>query len=417
MANLGDGIFQVAVALVAVRLTRSPILISGVALAARLPWLFLALPAGAWADRLDRRLTMVRMNALAADVASIALVYVVALGLGCAEVLFDTAAQTLMPALVEKDHLSRANGRLYAVELTTNQFIGPPLGGALVAMSATLAIGSSAGLYAVALAALMLLRGNYRTARVGPPTRLRADIAEGLRYLFGHRLLRTLGVLLGLQNLLFAAQGAIFVLFAVSNDGLGLSDFGVGVLFTMGAIGGLVGSFIAARVERWIGRASVLRLCVLVGGFSLALPGLFPNVIVAGACGLATGTIMMWNVVTVSLRQRIIPDHLLGRVNSGYRLLGWGTMPIGSGLGGVVAEWFGVRTVFVAAGIGTLALLVPLFLIVTDRAIHESERGSDEGDDLGARRPVADGENGDARLLGEGRAPGIDPEHTVDLLD
>jgi MFS family permease len=230
-------------------------------------------------------------------------------------------------------------------------------------------------------------------------------------------LLRTLGVLLGLQNLLFAAQGAIFVLFAVSNDGLGLSDFGVGVLFTMGAIGGLVGSFIAARVERWIGRANVLRLCVLVGGFSLALPGLFPNVIVAGACGLATGTIMMWNVVTVSLRQRIIPDHLLGRVNSGYRLLGWGTMPIGSGLGGLIAEWFGVRTVFVAAGVGTLALLVPLFLIVTDRAIDESERGSDEGDDLGARPTVADGENGDARLLGEGRAPGIDPQHAVDLLD
>jgi MFS family permease len=157
VANLGDGIFQVAVALLAVRLTRSPLLVSGVALAARLPWLVLARPAGAWADRWDRRLTMIRMNvarvvllaglglATATGLSSIGLVYVVALGLGCAEVLFDTSSQTIMPAIVEsKDDLSRANGRLYAVETVTNQFLGPPLGGALVALSAALALGAGA---------------------------------------------------------------------------------------------------------------------------------------------------------------------------------------------------------------------------------------------------------------------------------
>src|SRR5688500_18749428 len=205
VANLGDGIFQVAVALLAVRLTRSPLLISGVAVAARLPWLFLALPAGAWADRWDRRLTMLRMNvvrvvglgglaaAVAADLASIGLLYAVALVLGCAEVLFDTSAQTMMPAVVEsKDDLSKANGRLFAAETVLNQFVGPPLGGLLVAASMAAAIGSSAVLYVVALVALALLTGSFRTARSGPVVSLRADIAEGLRYLARHRLLRTL---------------------------------------------------------------------------------------------------------------------------------------------------------------------------------------------------------------------------------
>lgn len=426
VANLGDGIFSVAVALLAVRLTRSPLLISGVALAARLPWLVLALPAGAWADRWDRRHTMIRMNAVrvtvlgalalatATDVATIGLLYVVALGLGCAEVLFDTASQTIMPAVVgSKDDLSKANGRLYAVELVTNQFVGPPLGGALVAASAALAIGTGAGLYGVAVLALLLLPGTYRTPREGPPVSLRADISEGVRYLFGHRILRTLGVLLGVQNLLFTAQGAIFVLFAVSDEGLGLSDVGVGLLLTCSAVGGILGSVVAAPVERWLGRTRVLALALVLGGVSLALPGLVPHPVVAAGVGALTGiAAVMWNVITVSLRQRIIPDQLLGRVNAGYRLLGWGTMPIGAALGGIVGEVIGLRPVFVLAGIGVLALLVPLLAVITDDALRSAE-----GDDLGPGGAVAEGEDGDAAELGEGRAAGVDPQQPADLLD
>lgn len=389
VANLGDGIFVVAVGLLAVRLTRSPLLIAGVPLAARLPWLFLALPAGAWADRWDRRRTMLRMNvtrvallallalATGTDVATIGLVYAVALALGCAEVVFDTSAQTILPAVIEsKDGLSRANGRLFAVETVLNQFVGPPLGGLLVAASMAIAIGSSAVLYGVAVVALALLPGAYRTERVGPTTSLRVDIAEGLRYLFGHRLLRTLGILLGAQNLLYTAQTAVFVLFAVSpgEDGLGLGDFGVGLLFTAGAVGGVTGSVIAASVERAIGRTPVLALSLVAGGVLLALPGLFPSVPVAAVSGALLGVgSVMWNVITVSLRQRIIPDHLLGRVNSGYRLLGWGTMPLGAAMGGIVGEAFGVRAVFLLAGIGVALLVVPLLRVVSDEAIATAE--------------------------------------------
>ena len=393
VANLGDGIFQVAVALLAVKLTRSPILVAGVAFAARLPWLFLSLPAGAWADRWDRRQTMLRMNAarvvllgllaatVAADAATIGLVYVVAFGLGCAEVLFDTSAQTLMPSVVEsKDDLSKANGRLFAVEMVLNQFVGPPLGGLLVATSMALAVGTGAVLYALAIAALALLPGVYRTVRSGPVRSMWADIGEGLRYLVGHRLLRTLGLLLGAMNLVGSAQFAIFVLFAVTtgSDGLGLGDTGVGLLLTAGAVGGLVGSLVAAPVERAIGRTRVLAVAVAIGGVALALPGLVPHVAVAAAAGVATGlTGVMWNVVTVSLRQRIIPDELLGRVNSGYRLLGWGTIPIGAALGGVLAEAIGLRAVFVITGATQLLLLVPLLAVVSDRAIADAERAAD----------------------------------------
>ena len=389
-ANLGDGIFQLAVALLAVKLTRSPVLVAGVALAARLPWLFLALPAGALADRLDRRQTMLRANlarvalmgalaaAVDADAASIWMLYGAALGLGVAEVLFDTSSQTMMPAVVEKDDLSRANGRLFAVELVMNQFVGPPIGGLLIAVSAALALGAGAGLYLLAALALALLPGAYRSARTGPPTRLRADIAEGLRYLRGHRILRTLGLLLGAQNLLFTAQGALFVLYATSDRfGLGLSDAGVGVLFAVSAFGGFLGSFAAAPVEKRLGRSTVLVLSLVLGSIALATPGLTRNVAIVAASGVLTGAGVMWNVITVSLRQRIIPDHLLGRVNSAYRLLGWGSMPIGAGLGGLTAELIGVRPVFLLCGAITLLLIVPLRAIVTDRAIADAEATAD----------------------------------------
>src|SRR4029450_11293307 len=138
-ANLADGVFQVALPLLAVQLTRSPLLIAGVQVAARLPWL-LAPVAGALADRLDRRQTMVRVNlvrtvllgglalAVAADLATLVMLYAVALLLGIGETLFDTSAQSLLPAVVDRDELTRANSRLFAVELVANTFIGPPLG-------------------------------------------------------------------------------------------------------------------------------------------------------------------------------------------------------------------------------------------------------------------------------------------------
>lgn len=277
-----------------------------------------------------------------------------------------------MPAVVEKDQLSKANGNLFAAEVVMNQFAGPPLGGVLVAVSAALALATGAGLYAVAAVGLAMLPGTYRTTPARPPrcgtTSPKASGTSSPPAPCARSLL------LGALNLVFMAQTAVFVLYATSDEyGLGLSDAGVGVLLSVGALGWLLGSLVAGPVEAKLGRSRVLAVSVAFGSVALLVPGLTRNAVLVAASGLLTGAFSIWNVITVSLRQRTIPDHLLGRVNSAYRLLGWGSMPIGAALGGAVAEWLSVRAVFLLAGAITLLLLVPLRLVITDKAIEEAE--------------------------------------------
>jgi MFS family permease len=400
-SNLADGVFQIALPLLALRLTRSPALIAGVALAGRLPWLVFALQAGALADRLDRRRTMTLVNAgrvvvigglatlTAFDLVELWVLYVVAFALGMGETLFDTAAQSIMPMIVKHDQLSRANGRLYAVELTMNSFVGPPLGGVLVAVSVALAFASSAAAYAFALLALMVMAGSFRVERDTPPTTLRADIAEGLRFLVHHRVLRTLAAMTGLGNLAWTATMSVFPLMAVAPGEMGLSEAGFGLLTTGFAVGSVVGSILAERAERFLGKANALAIGALASGLMLMVPGIWPEVAPVFLSMVVSGvTIVVWNVVTVSLRQRISPPHLLGRVNATYRLLAWGFMPIGAVLGGLLAEWLGVRAVFVIMGVLASALVLGR-LIATDEAIAAAIAETEGGPEVEPERDEA----------------------------
>jgi MFS family permease len=391
LSNLADGVFQVALPLLAVTLTKSPALVAGVALAQRLPWLVMALPAGALADRLDRRRTMVRvdalrvivMGALAAavglDAASMPVLYAAAVVLGVGETLFDTAAQSILPSLVDRSQLSAANGRLQAVELTANQFVGPPLGGVLAAAALASAFAVSSGAYLLAALVLVAIAGSFRPERVvdggraGRAPSMRADIAEGVRFVWRNAVLRTLALMLGVTNLAFTAFFAVFVLYAVRPGPMGLSKAGYGLFLTASAVGGVVGSWLGPRLERALGRARCLFVAITLFGASLAVPAITASV-AANATAFALEGVwsVVWNVITVSLRQRITPDHLLGRMNSTYRLLGWGTMPIGAALGGAVAEWAGLRVTFAAAALVHLPLLLG-FLVVTERRIVEAE--------------------------------------------
>ncbi len=389
-SNLADGAFWIAFPLLAVQLTDSPALIAGVSVVARLPWLVFALVAGALADRNDRRRTMVGVAVLRtavtvalavgilAGVVSLPVLYLAAFVLGIGETLFDTAAQSIMPAIVERDQLSRANGRLYAAELTANQFVGPPLGGILAGIGIALAFAGSAVAFAVAAVGLALLSGTFRPPVRETRTSIVADIREGLGYLFGHRLLRTLAIMVGVTNLASSAVFAIFVLYAVAPGPMNLSEAGFGALMTTMAIGSLAGSFIVERFERWLGRANLLLVSVLVVAATTAVPAFTAEVIPVGASfALAGAAVVMWNVVTVSLRQRIVPDALLGRLNASYRLLAWGSQPLGALLGGLVAEVFGLRAVFVVAAFVSGALVLGR-LIVTDAAIEDAERTGHE---------------------------------------
>jgi MFS family permease len=400
-SNLADGVFWIAFPLLAIRLTDSPVLIAGVAVVGRLPWLVFVLVAGALADRLDRRRTMIGVSILRTLVAlvialtivtgtdSLWLLYVTAFVLGVGETLFDTAAQSVMPSIVRRDDLSKANGRLYAVELTMNQFVGPPLGGFLAGVAIAFAFAGSALAFAFAAIALALLTGSFKPVRAetaGPRPSVVADIKEGLRYLWDHRLLRTLAVMVGTMNLASSATFAVFVLYAVSPGPMGLDEFGFGLLMTGMAIGSLFGSLVVERVERFMGRARLLTTAVIINALTVAIPGLTPNPWIVGASFAVAGVgIVMWNVVTVSLRQRIVPDALLGRLNASYRLLAWGSQPIGALLGGLLAQWLGLPAVFIIAGV-VVGLLLFLRRIITDEAISAAEA---EGDAEAARLAAA----------------------------
>lgn len=387
LSNLADGVFSVALPLVAITYTQSPILIAGVSLALRLPWLIFALQAGALADRMDRRTLMVVANttralalvalAVAAlmGLGSIWLIYVVGLAIGFAETIYDTSAQSIMPQIVGRDQLSRANGRLYAVELTANQFVGPPLGGFLVAAGAAIAFTVPAGMWIAAVGVLLLIRGSFKVKREGEKTTIRADIAEGLRFLLGHRILRTLAIMTGIFNLASSAAFAVFVLYAVGPESaMGLSEPAFGVLLTASAIGSLLGSLIAERVEDWVGRSGSLMIGTVGGAIMLGVPAFTTDVWLIGIGFFIGGvTVVLWNVVVVSLRQRITPDRLLGRVNSGYRLIAWGTMPLGAALGGLVGEWLGLTWVFGLSAALSLSLMAFMY-ILTDRAMDAAEQ-------------------------------------------
>ncbi|MEY9775062.1 MFS transporter [Arthrobacter sp. MW3 TE3886] len=385
LSNLADGVFKIALPLLAIQFTQSPTLVAGLSVAATLPWLLFALTAGALADRLDRRKLMLWANLsramlpalLAAvvvlDLGSMWDLYVVALMVGVAETLYDTSAQSIMPQLVHRDQLSRANGRLYAVELTTNQFIGPPLGGLLVAVGAVAGVAVPAALWLAAVGGLLLVPGAFRTEREQKTT-LRFDIGEGLRFLWNQKILRTLAVMTGVFNFASSASFAVLVLFAVGPASqMGLSEVGFGLLLTTSALGAFVGSFISERVEARLGRSKSLMLTIFGAALFVGAPAMTDNPYVLGPIFFVGGMlIVLWNVITVSLRQRITPNRLLGRVNSAYRLLAWGTMPLGAAAGGLLAQWLGLQVMFGIMGVLTLALL-GMMPVLTDKAIAAAD--------------------------------------------
>jgi MFS family permease len=404
LSNLADGTVKVALPLVAIRFTDSPTVIAGLAFALMVPWLIFALPAGALADRLDRRRAMLGANAVRAlllgvlaltvmvDIGSIWVLYVVAFCIGVTETIYDTSAQSILPQVVPRDQLSRANGRLFAAELTANEFVGPPLGGFLVAAGAALAFATPAALWVVAVGVLLLVRGRFRIER-DRRTTMRADVAEGLRFLWRHRLLRTLAVMVGIFNFASNAVWGILVLYAVGpSSAIGLSEPAFGLLLATVAAGSLLGFLVAERVEQRFGRARSLMLTILGSALLVGAPALTANPFLIGVAFFVGGaTNAVWNVITVSLRQRVTPDRLLGRLNSGYRLVAWGTRPLGAVAGGVLAQAFGLRAVFVIMAPLTLALVAGM-TIVTDEAMDAAERDADQG------------------AMGAGRHPGLPPQ-------
>jgi MFS family permease len=388
ISNVCDGIDLAALPLLAAALTRDPRLVAGLATAARLPWLLFALTAGALVDRVDRRVLMVGVNLVrggllvviavsaATGTAHIWLLYVIAFLLGVNETLFDNAAQSLLPSIVAPELLETANGRQQAAEMVANSFAGPPLGGILFSLTVSAPFWADSASFVIAAALIATIAGTYRPARpidaAAPRPSMWADIAEGIRWLHGHRLLRTLAILLGVANLAQNLWFATFVLFA--QDELGLDDRGYGFLLAAMALGGVVGGMLSGRIMARLGSAPALVACLVIDGVVTIAMGFASHAWVVAALSVLSGVfIVTWNVITVSLRQRVIPDHLFGRVNSVYRFIGWGSIPIGAILGGVVADAFGLRAPFFIGGAVVLLSLVLARSRITPAEIAAAE--------------------------------------------
>ena len=387
MTNLADGIALVAWGWIASLLTRDALLVALVPVALRLPWVLLALPAGIVTDRLDRRQLILAMDAvrgLAFLVAAGALwaalplepapasglsspglyaaLVVVALVVGGAEVFRDNAAQTMLPALVPEARLERANGQLWSAELLTNALIGPALGAALIGLWLPLAFGLNAAAYGVAMLLVLGLAGPFRAKRPDPRP-WRAELREGFDFLRRIALLRTLAWTTGFWNLFHQMIVIAVVLHAQEN--LGLSAEAYGLTLAGGALGGIAGSLLGEAIARRLGPARTMQWMVLASGPCFAAMAVAPDALTLGLCFAAMEfSGFVWNVVSVSTRQRLVPDALRGRVNSLYRLLAWGMMPVGLVLSGLVvrlgevhvAREIALTLPFWTAGMGSILL-------------------------------------------------------------
>lgn len=339
-------------------------------------FLLVGLPAGAWVDRMRKLPLMIRADvvravamasiplAAVAGVLTMAQLYLVALVTGVATVFFDVAHQSFVPHLLPKDQLVPGNGALEIIR-SSAQVAGPGLGGGLVQLlGASLAIVADAvGYLLSALFLWGIKQPESRPERVAG-TSLRQDIGEGLRFVFGHRLLRVIAVTTGLANFFSATLMATQSVFLVRV--LGLAPGVVGLVLAASAVGGLAGALCAGRLAARFGQARIIWLSALATGpFALLWPLAGRG---AGAALFAVGSgvvffgAVVYNVAQVSFRQALCPPRLLGRMNATLRFLMWGTLPLGALAGGALAEAFGARTALAWCAAGFLVVPLPLLL-------------------------------------------------------
>lgn len=402
VTNLADGVVKMALPLLAVRAGGSPAQVTGVALAISLPWLLVALHAGVLVDRVDRRrllwitnvlrlLAMVPLLAAAASGdLSIALLAAAGAAIGIADVVASTAATALVPAAVPPAGRDKANAWMAGAETVFSEFAGPFVGGLLIALGAGYALGATWVAYAAAALVLLLLVGRFRAGASGaggadgadgaevadgaggaaayagggpaaaPATTVNGQIAEGLRYLWQHRLLRSLSLILTVLSGTWGAWLALIPLYATRDMGLTPGEYGV-LLSALG-IGGLLGAVTVTRLNRLLGRRRVMLADLFGTAAMAAVPALTADaraVAVAAFLGGLGGT--LWTVNSRTVIQRAVPDAMLGRFSSANRMFAWGAMPLGAGLVGLLAELAGPRAAFGFFAVAS-ALTVPFFL-------------------------------------------------------
>jgi len=398
VSNLADGIGLTAAPLLAATLTRDPLLVSGLTIAQRLPWFLFTLVSGALVDRLDRRLVMQRANlwrflllgilavAVVTGRASLLVLCLIFFLLGCIETLFDNAALAILPHIVEEQDLEDANGRLFATATVANELIGPPLGSTLFSLLPSAAFVSSALAYGLSSRLLQRIPGQFESSH-GHDTRLRDEISQGVRWFWRHRLLRTLGLFAGTFNLVFGATMSVFVLYA--QDVLHLDNAAYGFLLAFGAVGGILGGLLTRRLSDRFGPGTILLADALISGLAFIGIGLSAQAWVVGLMFvLMSLSDMFGNVIIVSLRQAIIPGHLLGRVASAYRLVVLGALPLGALAGGLLARITTLPTPFWTGGLLLIVVGIAMQPIVNNRTIRQARDRAKQDSEWAGREAI-----------------------------
>ncbi len=357
--NLADGVATVSWAWLATLLTRDPLYVALVPVALRLPWFLFAIPAGLVTDRVNRRtliITMDILRALAFVLAGFAIwqampfdpppykgvsskplffgILLCALLVGFAEVFRDNAAQTILPSFVPHHRLESANARMWSVESVMNNLLGPVLGAFLISLFLPSPFLFNAACYMFSIMMIATIRGNFQPAKRETPN-LRAEFKEAFDFLIANPLLRTLALTTGFWNMFHQMTLVAIVLYAQETLELAAAQYGW--LLAAGAVGGILGGLFAEPVIRKLGAPLAAPLMLSMSIVDFSIMALIPHVYAAAfALFLGGFTAIIWDTVSVSNRQRLIPDAMLGRVNSMYRLMAWGLMPVGLLLSGLI---------------------------------------------------------------------------------
>jgi MFS family permease len=387
LVNLGDGLTTAAGPLLVASQTHSPGLVASAAFLQRLPWLLFGLYAGVVADRVNRKtivLTAAAMRAgvllvlalsILTDQVSIAVVLAALFVLGVNETFGDTTSSTLMPMLVAKPDLGIANARLFSGMIVGSQMLGPPIGAALFA--AGMAVPFAAELVCVLAAAVLLSRMRVPPLPTLPTSagsaRVRDEIRAGVRWLWSHPAVRTLAITIFTFNITYGAAWSVLVLYA--RQRLDLGEFGFGLITTAIAVGGLVGTASYGWLERHVSLGNIMRVGLVIETLthlSLALVRWAPLALAIFA--LFGAHAFVWGTTSTSVRQRAVPAEFQGRVGSVYLMGMFGGLVVGAGLGGAIAQAWGITAPFWFAFVGSAVILALIWPSLT-RIAHEDQTG------------------------------------------
>ncbi|GAB3157506.1 MFS transporter [Micromonospora sonneratiae] len=394
--SVADAIGTVALPVLTLQFTQSPMVITAVAALRSAPWLVAALHIGVFVDRMNRRTLMVgaeaaRMLSIGAlllafltDTLGVPLIMITALILGLAEVFASLSGASIVPSAIPKGQRDRANTRITGVEYLCHGFVGAPIGGFLVAAGFAVALGTITAVYVIGALLLAMLVGNFAVSQTKQRGTVHGEIRDGLVFLWRHKLLRTMALLVTVMAGSWAVWYALIPVYAIKE--LGLSEEAYGFLLTCLGAGGITGVLLVQRVNKLLGRRWSMFVDIIGTAAMVGVPALLPaspsSAWVIGAAAFVTGVGgTMWTVNSRVIQQALVPNEMLGRFSAASRLVAWGMNPVAALIAGALAQLVSYRVAFGTFGVLCLLLVYPFLRVVTSESVREVDSPDEPTDE------------------------------------